>query len=66
MTTPYDPIFYHDGSYAMVETTLPDPTAPGWYFWIETWADVCGPYSTERQARTELTDYVKELERHEP
>lgn len=34
---------------------------PGWYFWVETWADRCGPYATEAEARMELNRYCKEV-----
>lgn len=35
--------------------------AIGWYFWIETWADVCGPYATENECRSELDRYCREV-----
>lgn len=34
---------------------------PGWYFWTETWADRCGPYETEAEAREQLKRYVLEV-----
>jgi len=30
-----------------------------WYFWIETWADRYGPYSTENEARKALKTYIQ-------
>ncbi len=38
-----------------------DPEPIGWYFWIETWADRCGPYDTEAHATTEANRYVREV-----
>jgi hypothetical protein len=34
----------------------------GWYFfWNETWSDMCGPYASEEEARTALHRYAESL-----
>ena len=32
-----------------------------WYFWDETWADACGPFPSEEEARTAVQVYVETL-----
>jgi hypothetical protein len=32
-----------------------------WYFWDETWADACGPWPTEAEAKTALSAYAETL-----
>jgi len=32
-----------------------------WYFWIETWADVTGPFDTEEEGRAALQKYSETL-----
>ena len=34
-----------------------------WYFWDETWADRCGPFESEAEARRELEIYCEALDR---
>jgi hypothetical protein len=59
-----NPVFYHSGGRIQDKE---DPEAStsiepeGWYFWTETWADYCGPYSSEEAANYYLTEYAKQL-----
>ena len=32
-----------------------------WYFWDETWADACGPFPSEAEARVAIHNYAKTL-----
>ena len=38
-----------------------DISAPGWYFWLETWASRQGPYTSELVAREALCKYKGEM-----
>ena len=41
-------------------------TAPGWYFYDESWAYAHGPFSCEEVARQSLDNYCKEYLGTEP
>jgi hypothetical protein len=58
-----DPVHYAAEPYADESRGAPAGWrfVPGWYFWTETWADRCGPYSTEAEARAQLARYVREV-----
>ncbi len=32
-----------------------------WFFWIETWAERCGPYDSETEARLKFKQYCEEV-----
>jgi len=57
-----DPVHYANGRSAGAIFTedeeLAGYTAPGWYFFTESWAHVHGPYSTEYLCREAFRDYV--------
>jgi hypothetical protein len=36
-------------------------TTEGWYFWDETWTNLCGPYKTKKEASEKLDKYVETL-----
>ena len=39
----------------------PDFEKQKWYFWTESWADTCGPYNTEEEARAAIRQYAAQL-----
>ena len=57
-----DPVFYHlGGSMWEADERDVDAAPMGWYFYIETWADVEGPFTTEDEARRALVKYAEQL-----
>lgn len=59
-----NPVFYHDGLGTIQDGIVrieEESDLEGWYFWTETWADFCGPYTTEDEANKQLTEYSKQL-----
>lgn len=43
----------HEGSYRTDQ--------PGWYFWIETWADRYGPYQTREECEVAFNKYCEAM-----
>jgi len=50
-----DPVFKIE----VEETDGGELMIPGWYFWDETWASSYGPFETEEEARTRLSEYIR-------
>ena len=38
----------------------------GWYFFDETWSNLCGPYPNHIEAAAEVLQYAEELEKWRP
>jgi len=54
-----DPLRHYE--YRAADLAAAGWTAPGWYFWDETWSVLHGPYLDQQEAQEALLAYARRL-----